>query len=625
MNPDLHMAGDLKNTGKGNLFVVFGEPDIDIEHESDGRIKVRVKGVDVYDPNTGEIRSNDTKGIAAWFVDTAYNEESFFVRHVYFLGANDPYKSLKTALQADIDREAWETLYRAESRPLREALDGQDRGEGDQPLLGRSDEGVQGLIGGTVLENQKQTIRQIVGVLNNREADGGFWLPNIQRHFVWSEGQICRLFDSIMREYPVGTMLTWKTDLPIRRRKFICNWNNSLKIGSFYIQENTSKKYLILDGQQRLQSFYIGLCGSFEGRELYFDVLSGELAEPNDVRYKFQILFLKDAVFPNVKVKELVFTTRRKWEVMAQIETYSKTTFDTTKKNRIDENITQIDRVFKMDEAIVYQVLDSIDNPNSYSENDVVDVFIRANSGGTRLEKSDLLFSLLNATWDVADKEMEELLETLNSFDFQLDRDFVLKTSLVLINQGARYDVTKFRKKGVRKEIEDSWEKISIAIKDVLDFVREQTFIRCDKALPSYLVLIPLIFLRYNYPSAWTKAKDVDTYLLTCLFAGAFGGQPDNLIDALIKKMSEIEEFSISESFNVIKNQGRQLGVTEEQLWTMGYGSKNIHLIMNVIYTFNYVPAYVNNLPQIDHIFPHSLLREIKKTNTETGRPVMKY
>ena len=118
MNPDLHMAGDLKNTGKGNLFVVFGEPDIDIEHESDGRIKVRVKGVDVYDPNTGEIRSNDTKGIAAWFVDTAYNEESFFVRHAYFLGTNDPYKSLKTALRAEIDEEAWASLYRAESRPF---------------------------------------------------------------------------------------------------------------------------------------------------------------------------------------------------------------------------------------------------------------------------------------------------------------------------------------------------------------------------------------------------------------------------------------------------------------------------------------------------------------------------
>jgi adenine-specific DNA-methyltransferase len=118
MNPDLHMAGELKITGKGNLFVVFGEPDIEIEHERDGRIKVRVKGVDVYDPNTGEIRSNDIKGIAAWFVDDDYDEESFFVRQAYFLGANDPYKSLKAALRAEIDEEAWSTLYRAESRPF---------------------------------------------------------------------------------------------------------------------------------------------------------------------------------------------------------------------------------------------------------------------------------------------------------------------------------------------------------------------------------------------------------------------------------------------------------------------------------------------------------------------------
>jgi adenine-specific DNA-methyltransferase len=118
MNPDLHMAGDLKNTGKGNLFVIFGEPDIDIERESNGGIKVRVRGVDVYDPNTGEIRSNDIKGIAAWFIDTAYNEEAFFVRHAYFLGANDPYKSLKAALRAEIDEEAWASLYRAESRPF---------------------------------------------------------------------------------------------------------------------------------------------------------------------------------------------------------------------------------------------------------------------------------------------------------------------------------------------------------------------------------------------------------------------------------------------------------------------------------------------------------------------------
>lgn len=118
IDPDLHMADELKNTGKGNLFVIFGEPDIDIIEAAGGKLQVRVNGVDVYDPNTGDIRSNDIKDIAAWFIDTDYNEESFFVRHAYFLGANDPYKSLKTALRAEIDEAAWETLYRAESRPF---------------------------------------------------------------------------------------------------------------------------------------------------------------------------------------------------------------------------------------------------------------------------------------------------------------------------------------------------------------------------------------------------------------------------------------------------------------------------------------------------------------------------
>ena len=118
MNPDLHMAKDLKNTGKGNLFVVFGEPDIDLIETPAGEIQVKVNGVDVFDPSTGDIRSTDTKGIAAWFIDTDYNEESFFVRHAYFLGANDPYKSLKTALKAEIDEDAWGTLYSDTSRPF---------------------------------------------------------------------------------------------------------------------------------------------------------------------------------------------------------------------------------------------------------------------------------------------------------------------------------------------------------------------------------------------------------------------------------------------------------------------------------------------------------------------------
>jgi adenine-specific DNA-methyltransferase len=125
MNADLHMADDLKNTGKGNLFVIFGEPDIDILETESGQIQVRINGVDVFHPNTGEVRSDGAEGIACWFIDSDYNEESFFVRHAYFLGANDPYKSLKTTLKAEINEEAWATLNSDISRPF------------DKPKLGR--------------------------------------------------------------------------------------------------------------------------------------------------------------------------------------------------------------------------------------------------------------------------------------------------------------------------------------------------------------------------------------------------------------------------------------------------------------------------------------------------------
>ena len=124
MNPDLHMAKDLKATGHGNLFVVFGEPDIQIEKLPDGMLRVAIKGVDVFKPQTGEVVSEGRDGIALWMLDTDYNEESFFVRHAYFLGANDPYKALKTTLKAEIDEEAWSTLNSDVSRPFAKPVSG---------------------------------------------------------------------------------------------------------------------------------------------------------------------------------------------------------------------------------------------------------------------------------------------------------------------------------------------------------------------------------------------------------------------------------------------------------------------------------------------------------------------
>ncbi|RMH24451.1 MAG: site-specific DNA-methyltransferase [Planctomycetota bacterium] len=124
MNAELHMGDQLKSTGAGNLFVIFGEPDIDILPADGGQIQVKINGVDVFHPSSGEVRSDNADGIACWFIDTDYNEESFFVRHAYFLGQNDPYKALKTTLKAEINEEAWETLNSDTSRPFKKPKGG---------------------------------------------------------------------------------------------------------------------------------------------------------------------------------------------------------------------------------------------------------------------------------------------------------------------------------------------------------------------------------------------------------------------------------------------------------------------------------------------------------------------
>ena len=129
MNPDLSMGDELlKKTGAANLFMVFGEPDLDIEPQKDGNLVVTLKGVDVYDPTTGQIRNSSTDDVACWFIDTDYNGESFFVRHAYFTGAGDPYEKLKKALRAEIDEAAWSSLYSTVSRPFPAP-----KGKGKQP------------------------------------------------------------------------------------------------------------------------------------------------------------------------------------------------------------------------------------------------------------------------------------------------------------------------------------------------------------------------------------------------------------------------------------------------------------------------------------------------------------
>ena len=477
------------------------------------------------------------------------------------------------------------------------------------------------------MKNQKETIRKMIGYLNNEDKDGGFWLPNIQRSFVWKEDQIERLFDSIMREYPISTLLIWRTQSPLRRRKFIDNYKQTIKLTDYYVPVDTKGKLLVLDGQQRLQSFFIGLKGSYEKKELYFDVLSGDLVVPEDIRYKFKFLKPDSTNFPWIKFKEIVFSYEQYDEIAESIIENADADLDKEEKTKIRKNIARVVKHFCTDETLVYQELDSIDNPKAYGEDDVVEIFIRANAGGTKLGKSDLLFSLLTSAWEDADERMEELLDELNKSGFDFTRDFVLKTCLSVLGKGSRYEVTKFRDGKTREEIIEKWDSIVKAIKNVKDFLYGKTFIRSDKALPSYLGLIPLIYFRYHFPEKWKIVTNVDKYILRTLITGAFSGTPDNLIDKCTKNITEVGDFAINNIFDIIRSDGRSLEITSDSILGQYYGSRTIHLIFNLWYReFDYTPSYENNLPQIDHIFPQSLLRTVKDISPDTGhRSILHY
>lgn len=478
--------------------------------------------------------------------------------------------------------------------------------------------------------NVNLTIRKMVSFINNEEESGGLWLPNIQRYFVWKIEQIEKLFDSIMREYPIGTLLIWKTKDPVKARKFIDTYKDGLKLINFYRDKDHKRKLLVLDGQQRLQSFYIALKGSYNGKELYFNVFS-EQDELEDVKYQFKFLNSRDSNHNDgwFKFKNLIYSTKD-YDILAEetINDIGHEHLNNTKRNLIRHNIGKIKRVFTSDEKITYQELDSIDEPDMYDDNDIVEVFIRANSGGTALSKSDLMFSLLTANWEDIEEELTNFLEELNRNEFSFDRDFVLKASLIMIGAGAKYDVLKFRNDKNLNKLQENWEDIKGAIQDVRDLIYGNTFLRSDKALTSYVALLPIIYYRVAFQGKW-KTKNTKTslnWLMRVLLTGAFSGSSDSILDAVVRDIKEKEDLDIDSINDLIINRGRVISLTPESLLDTYYGDKRLYTIFSLWYKdIDFNPAFDGNLPSVDHIFPQSVLKNVKEISHETGRRVMKY
>lgn len=318
-----------------------------------------------------------------------------------------------------------------------------------------------------------------------------------------------------------------------------------------------------------MQSLYIGLKGSYNGRQLYFNLLSGDL-KARTIE-DLSLSFMQMPRLPLDKIQFFRFPDKRNKEFKHEIQATAERQLDAKEDDRLEENIELVRNVFCLQENILYQEVDSIDRPQAYSEDDIVEIFIRANSGGTRLDKSDLLFSLLVSSWDDANENMTTLLDELNTDGYAFGRDFILKACLVLFDKGASYEVSKFRDGDTKQKIEDNWISIANAVKDVKDFIRGKTFIQSDKVLTSYLTLIPLIYFRYHYPQKWLHGKGRAAYLVRTMLVGAFSGNPDSLIDKAVKKIKDDGDFIKQNIYGVIRDDNRSLELTKENLFGISY------------------------------------------------------
>jgi len=458
----------------------------------------------------------------------------------------------------------------------------------------------------------QESIRNFIHGINNHQIMGGFWLPNIQRNFVWKEEQIERLFDSILRQYPIGTLLVWRTKSTIKRRKFIDNWRRRINLNDFFVPQDDANKMLVLDGQQRLQSLFIGLKGTYDRKELCINILSGgEERSADEIKYEFVFLESENILFPYIKVKEIVMPDITNREIRARILQLNNQITEIGKE-LIELNVDLIRDVFCTQQNIHYQIVDSIDRPNTFTDDDIVEIFIRANSGGTSLAKKDLLFSLLVNSWDDADTRINELIDEINTAGgFNFDMDFILKTCLILINTGAKYDIAKFRNDDNKTAIIDNWDSIAASIKWCKDLIYGSTYIKSDKQLPSYLSLIPIIYTKYRYPhTSDNSLVDFKDFLLKVNLTGVYGGVTDSFTDGIINVINHHQYFPVHEIFSFIKDQGKSIELTSAKLLDVKYTSKELHLLLNIWYGFNYQPALRDNQPNVDHIFPKSELKK---------------
>lgn len=477
----------------------------------------------------------------------------------------------------------------------------------------------------------------IASLLNQIKSDE-IVLPAIQRDFVWSEEKIETLLDSILRGYPIGIVLMWETCEDIQYRKFEMIYKNTTKLEYFDNSENKRLK-LVLDGQQRLQSLFIALYGQYNGKCLYFDVLSGRHSDDfEEEKYLFYFGTKDEALGWNKDARKSAtekegchddkkYYCRVSSLFNMDIHEKQKLRKDITKtlklseddELRLETNLAKLDEVLTKEQNILKaSIIDenkASDSKARQTESDVLEIFVRINRQGTPLSRSDLIFSMLKLNWKESSTALPDFVDKLNEGNsFSIDIDFVIRCLYATSDLGTKFDIDLLRKKSNMEKMQNNFPQCCSAIQSTLDFVQRYCWISNSKSIGGTQNLVPFVYYAFYLPKHEIPNAQIEnfrkSFFLFC-FAGPFSRYADSRLGKFIK-----------EELKSLRDKKDYAFPFQSVVWWVNYWERlcafnadliqrNPRLALHILQNDTGGKTKYNlNAREMDHIFPRSTLRE---------------
>lgn len=463
-------------------------------------------------------------------------------------------------------------------------------------------------------------------------------LPHMQRDFVWKESQIQTFLDSLLRKYPIGIFLFWVTHDKVFARRLFKTYNKKEAIDySKDFKNYTGRhKYIILDGQQRIQSLYLSMIGELNNKELYFDFSSSpetQLSNKDDKTiYNFKFIKKGTKRIPEnyVKIKEIFKILAKEKEInQRNIEDIiSKISNKVNGWEEVDSNVppgTIRENIFSLYNNLIQYSLSYYKVDDHSKQEEVLNIFIRINHGGTQLKFSDLIFSYFKTNWKAVEQNFSDLIQEINknSSNFKIDNTFLIKTLMTLMKNDCSFKLSLLDQEFVNN-VKNNWLRIKDAFQKAYDALNK-IFIYNNTTLSSNISIIPIIYGYYYKKLDQDSEKAIKQYVYISIIKNVWSSKPEENVNIIIKLIEKNGIFDHVKILNKIV--GKNIKIIDDDLISKS-SKKNYKLILNLLYFKHENLVFKrskDNKLDVDHIFPESHCKEYFSDDPSEYNNILNY